>query len=65
LLLCKVAELLPEALEIAEDLVIDDADEPEQFEQRVLQRRDGKKELRRVRRRLFQGVGDDVRVANW
>jgi hypothetical protein len=36
LLLCEVAELLPEALEISEDLVIDDADQTEQLEQGVL-----------------------------
>src|SRR5262249_14648968 len=61
LLLCKIAELLSEALEISEDLVIDDADESEQFEQRILQRRGGEKQLWRVRQGLFQRVGDNVR----
>src|SRR5687767_11838470 len=61
LLLCEVAELLAEALEISEDLVIDDADQAEELEQGVLQRRGGEKKLRRVRQGLFQSVGDNVR----
>ena len=53
LLLCKVAELLSEALEISEDLVIDDADETEQLEQRVLQRRCGEKNFGALARACF------------
>ncbi len=60
LLLGQVAELLAEALEVAEDLVVDDADQAEQLEERVLERRGREQELRRRRQGLLQRVGDDV-----
>ena len=59
--LAEVGELLAEALEIAEDVLVDEADEAEQFEQRVLQRRGGEQELVVAGQRLLQRVGDDVR----
>jgi hypothetical protein len=61
LLLREVAELLAEALEVAEHLIVDDAHQPEEFEERVLERRDGQQQLRRRRQGLLQRVRDDVR----
>ena len=46
LVLAQIGELLPEALEVPEGVVVDEADQPEKFEQRVLERGSREQELR-------------------
>ena len=60
LLLAEIGELLAETLEVAEGVLVDEADEAEEFEQRVLQRRGGEQELVLVGERQLERVGDDV-----
>ena len=43
--LTEVGELVAEALEVAEAVLVDEAHEAEEFEQRVLQRRGGEQQL--------------------
>ncbi len=45
LLLAEVRELLAEALQVAEGVLVDEADQAEQLEQRVLERRRGEQQL--------------------
>ena len=54
-------ELGAEAVEVAEDAVVDDADEAIELHQRVLQGRGREQHLRvDVRHCLFERLGDDV-----
>ncbi len=59
-LLRKVGELLPEALQIAERVLVDETHKAEQFEQRVLQRRRRQEQLGLVAESLLQRVRDHV-----
>ncbi len=61
LVLSQVGELLTETLEIAEGVLVDDAGETEEFEQRILQRRGREKKLVAPLQRQLEGVRDDVR----
>ena len=58
---CGVRELLPEALEIAECIFVDEADEAEELQKRILQRRRGEKQFLFLGERLLEGVRDDIR----
>ena len=49
----EIGELLAEALEVAEDVFVDEADQAEQLEKRVLERRCGQQQFRRRRQRPF------------
>ena len=60
LLLGQIGELLAKALEVAESVLVDDADEAEEFEQRVLQRRGREQKLVAFLQRQLERVGDDV-----
>ena len=61
LLLAEIRKLLAEALEVAEGMLVNEADEAEQFEQRVLQGRGREQQLGTFLQRLLERVGDDVR----
>ena len=50
LLLVQVGELLAEALQVAEGVLVDEADQAEQLQQGVLQRRGGEQQLVPCRR---------------
>ena len=55
------SKLRAKAIEVSEHAVIDEADQPIEFEQRVLQWRCGQKHLGvNVRQRLLEGPGNDV-----
>jgi len=54
LLLREIGKLFAEALEVAEGMLINEADEAEEFEQRVLQRRGRQQQLVFVGERLRQ-----------
>ena len=56
-----VGELLPEALEVAESIFVDEADEAKQLQKRILQRRRGEEPFLFLGERLLKGVGDDIR----
>jgi len=58
--LAEVGELLAEAFQIAEGVIVDERDEPVEFEQGILERRRGQQHLGTPLQRLFQGVGDDA-----
>ena len=59
--LLSASELRAEAIKVSEHPVIDEADQPIEFEQRVLQRRRGQERLGvNARQRLLEGLGDDV-----
>ena len=53
LLLGQIGELLAKALEIAEGVLVDDADQTEEFQQRVLQRRRRQQQLVAFLQRLL------------
>src|SRR5439155_15904890 len=61
LLLTKIGELFPEALEVAKGVLVDETHQTEKFEERVLERRCREKKRRHVFERLLERVGDDVR----
>ena len=61
LLLAEIGELIAETAEIAEGVIVDDADEAEEFEQGVLQRSGGEQELVAFLQGSLEHVGDDVR----
>ncbi len=58
---CGVRELLTEALEIAECIFVDETDEAEELQKRILQRRRGEKQFLFLGERLLEGVRDDIR----
>lgn len=60
LLLIQIGELLAEALEIAEGVLVDEANESEQFKQRILERRRSQQQLVPLGERQLERVGDDV-----
>src|SRR5271157_2799536 len=60
MLLREIGQLFAEALEVAEGMLINEADEAEEFEQRVLQRRGREQQLVFVGERQLQRVRDDV-----
>ena len=60
LVLIKAGELFAKALQVAEDVVIDKADQAEQLQQRILQRRGGEQQLVAPGQRHLQGIGDHV-----
>ena len=60
LVLGETGELVAEAFEVAESVLVNEADEAEQFEQRILQRRGGEQELVLARQHCLQRVRDDV-----
>ena len=60
LLLAQIGELLAEALQVAERVLVDEAHQAEQFEQGVLQRRRREQQLVLAGERQLEGVGDDV-----
>jgi hypothetical protein len=53
-------ELLPEARQVSEDTIIDEADQSEELQQGILQRRRGEQQLRGVTQGIAQGGGNDV-----
>jgi len=60
LLLAEVRELFSEAREVAETVIVDDADETKEFEQRVLERRRGQQQFMATVERALQRVRDHV-----
>ena len=61
LFLAEIGELLAETLQVAKCMLVDEAHEAEQFQQRVLERRRGEKQLVLACQRQLERVGDDVR----
>ncbi len=61
LLLFQVGELLAEALEVAEGMLVDEAHQAEQLQQGVLQRRRGEQQFVPAGQGLLERIGDDVR----
>ena len=60
LLLGQVGELFAKALEIAECVLVNDADETEQFQQRILERRRRQQQLVPLFQRRLESIGNDV-----
>ena len=60
LCLAEVGELLAETLEVAEGMLVDEADEAEELQERVLQGRGGEQQLVLACERQFERVGNDV-----
>ena len=60
LLLTQVGELFTEALEVAEGVFVDEANQAEQFEERVLERGGGEEQFGHSGQRPLEHVGDDV-----
>ena len=59
-LLAEVRKLLAEAPEIAEGVLVDKADETEQFQERILKGRRSQQQFLLLRERLLQRIRDDV-----
>ena len=60
LILSQICELLAKTLEIAESVLVDDACEAEQFEQRILQRRRREEKFMAFLQRQLECIGDHV-----
>ena len=60
LLLTEAGKLFAETFQITEGVVVNKADQAIKFQQGVLQRSGGEKQLRHFSQRQFQGVGNDV-----
>ena len=58
--LAEIGELLLEALQVAEGVFVDEADEAVEFQQGILQGGGGKQKLVPVLKRLLQDVGYDI-----
>ena len=60
LLLAEIGELLAKALQVAERVLVNEADEAEELQKRVLQGSSRQEQFGGVGERTLEGVGDDV-----